>query len=53
MKIWGSKMKNIKKYQMITFLEVFKEKNCKTIDEAIELLNKDLPNDTDVVFRWK
>lgn len=48
----GKNMK-IKKYQIISCLEIFKEKGCKTIDEAIKLLNKELKNDTDVVFTLK
>lgn len=46
-------MKKIKKYQIIAFLEVFKEKGCKNIDDIINLLNKDLKNDEDTVFSWK
>lgn len=43
----------IKKYQMISCLEIFKEKGCKTIDDAIELLNKELKNNIDIVFTLK
>ena len=43
----------IKKYQMISCFKVFKEKGCKTIDDAIELLNKELKNDIDIVFTLK
>ena len=46
-------MTKIKKYQMIKVLEIFKEKNCNTLDEAIELLNKELKYDDDIVFTCK
>lgn len=46
-------MNKIKKYQIIKFLEVFKEKGCNSIDDIIDLLNKELKNDTDIVFVWK
>lgn len=46
-------MKTIKKFVVIKMLEVFKEKGCNTIDEVIELLNKELKNDNDTVFSWK
>lgn len=46
-------MRTIKKYVVIRMLQVFKEKGCDTIDEAINLLNKELKNDTDVVFSWR
>lgn len=46
-------MNKIKKYQMIKFLEIFKEKKCNTIDDIIKLLNKELKNDDDIVFTWK
>lgn len=43
----------IKKYQFIKFLKVFKEKECKSINDIIKLLNKELKNDDDIVFTWK
>ncbi len=46
-------MNKIKKYQLIQFLEIFKEKKCKNIDDIIKLLNKELKNTDDVVFSWK
>jgi len=46
-------MKTIKKFVVIKMLEVFKEKGCNTVDEVIELLNKELKNDNDTVFSWK
>lgn len=46
-------MNKIKKYQLIQFLNVFKEKKCKTIDDIINLLNKELKKDDDTVFSWK
>lgn len=46
-------MNKIKKYQFIKFLEIFKEKKCKSIDDIIKLLNKDLKSDEDIVFTWK
>lgn len=46
-------MKKIQKIIVIKMLEIFKEKGCNTIDETIDLLNKELKNDTDVVFSWE
>ena len=46
-------MKKIKKYQFFKMLELFKEKGCSSIDDIINLLNKELKNDDDVVFSWK
>lgn len=46
-------MNKIKKYQLIQFLKEFENKNCKTIEDIINLLNKDLKNDDDIVFQWK
>lgn len=46
-------MKTIKKFVVIKMLEVFKEKGCNTVDEVIELLNKELKYDNDTVFSWK
>lgn len=46
-------MKTIKKFVVIKMLELFKEKGCNTVDEVIELLNKELKNDNDTVFSWK
>lgn len=46
-------MKTIKKFVVIKMLEEFKEKGCNTVDEVIELLNKELKNDNDTVFSWK
>lgn len=43
----------IKKFTVVKMLEIFKEKGCKTIDEAITLLNSELEKDTDIVFSWK
>lgn len=43
----------IKKYQIISCLKIFQEKGCKTIEDAIKLLNKELKNDTDIVFVLK
>jgi hypothetical protein len=40
----------IRKYQLFTFLNFFKDKGCKNIDDIIDLINKELKNDTDVVF---
>ena len=46
-------MKKIEKYVLIKILEIFKEKGCETIDDAIFLLNAELKKDTDIVFSWK
>ncbi len=46
-------MKQIKKVVVLKMLNVFKEKECKTIDDIINLLNKELKNDNDIVFSWK
>lgn len=46
-------MNRIKKYQLIQFLKEFENKNCKTIKDIIELIDKDLKNDDDIVFQWK
>lgn len=45
-------MKKIKKWEAIAMLDVFKEKGCKTLEEAIEILNKEIKYDTDVVFEF-
>ncbi len=46
-------MSKIRKYQIMAFLELFEIKGCKTIKDIKELLNKELKNDTDVVFQWR
>ena len=46
-------MNKIKKFVIIKMLEVFKERGCNSIEDIIELLNKELKNDNDVVFSWK
>lgn len=46
-------MIRIKKYQIMAFLELFEIKGCKTIKDIKRLLNKELKNDTDVVFQWR
>ena len=46
-------MKQIKKVVVLKMLELFKEKDCKTIDDIINLLNKELKNDDDMVFSWE
>lgn len=46
-------MTKIRKYQIMAFLEVFEIKGCKTIKDIKDLLNKDLKNDTDVVFQFR
>ncbi len=46
-------MNKIKKYQIIKMLEIFKEYKCVSIDDIINLLNKELKNDEDIVFQWK
>lgn len=46
-------MTKIRKYQVMTFLELFEIKGCKTIEDIKNLLNKELKNDTDVVFQWR
>lgn len=46
-------MSKIRKYQIFKMLEIFKEYGCKTIEDIENILNKDLKNDTDVVFQWK
>ena len=46
-------MNKIKKFVVMKMLEVFKEKGCNTIDDVMNLLNKELKNDDDVVFSWK
>lgn len=46
-------MIKIRKYQMLEFLKVFKMKDCKTIDDIIKLLDKELKSNNDVVFEWK
>lgn len=45
-------MAKIRKYQMFAFLEVFEIKGCKTIEDIKDVLNKELKQDTDVVFQW-
>ena len=46
-------MKKIEKFVVIKMLEIFKKKDCTTIDDVINLLNKELKNNTDIVFSWK
>ncbi len=46
-------MKKIQKFALLKLLEIFKEEGCNTIDDIIELLNKEIPNDDDVVFQYK
>lgn len=46
-------MTKIRKYQIMAFLELFEIKGCKTIKDIKDLLNKELKNDTDVVFQWR
>lgn len=46
-------MNKIKKYQFFKMLEIFKEKGCINIEDIINLLNKELENDDDIVFSWK
>lgn len=46
-------MNKIKKFVVMKMLEVFKEKGCNTIDDVMDLLNKELKNDDDIVFSWK
>lgn len=46
-------MTKIRKYQVMAFLELFEIKGCKTIEDIKNLLNKELKNDTDVVFQWR
>lgn len=46
-------MNKIKKYQLLQFLKEFENKGCNTIEDIINLLNKDLKNDDDIVFQWK
>lgn len=46
-------MKKIRKFEVIKMMDIFKEYNCKTIDDIINLLNKELKNDTDNVFAWR
>lgn len=44
----------IKKYQLIKILEILKEHyKCKTLEEAINLLNEEISNDTDIAFTFK
>lgn len=46
-------MTKIRKYQVMTFLELFEIKGCKTIKDIRNILNKELKNDMDVVFQWR
>ena len=46
-------MKQLKKVVFMKILEVFKEKNCKTIEDIENLINQELKNDEDIVFSWK
>lgn len=46
-------MTKIRKYQVMAFLELFEIKSCKTIEDIKNLLDKELKNDTDVVFQWR
>lgn len=46
-------MSKIRKYQILAFLDVFEIKGCKTIKDIKNLLNKELKNDTDIVFKWR
>lgn len=45
-------MKKIEKCITIKMLEIFKEEGCNTLDDVIDLLNKELKNDDDIVFSW-
>ena len=45
-------MKKIEKCIMIKMLEIFKDEGCNTLDEVIDLLNKELKNDDDIVYSW-
>lgn len=46
-------MTKIRKYQVMAFLELFEIKSCKTIEDIRNITNKELKNDTDIVFSWK
>ncbi len=46
-------MSKIRKYQLFKLLETFEKYGCRTIEDIKNLLNKDLKNDTDIVFIWK
>ena len=46
-------MQKIRKYQIMAFLQCFESKGCKTIEDIKKLLNKELKNDTDIVFQWQ
>ena len=46
-------MKKIKKYQIKAFLSAFIDMGCVTIDDILKLIDKELPNDNDVVFTWE
>lgn len=44
----------IPKYVFMKMLEIFeKNYNCKTIEDIRNITNKELKNDTDIVFSWK
>mgnify|MGYP000013922584 CR=1 FL=1 len=44
----------IPKYVFMKMLEIFeKDYNCKTIEDIKNITNKELKNDTDIVFSWK
>lgn len=44
----------IPKYVFMKMLEIFeKDYNCKTIEDIRNITNKELKNDTDIVFSWK
>ena len=46
-------MKKVNKREVIAILETFKEKQCNTIEEAIELIKKELEKDTDMAFEFE
>lgn len=46
------KAHTIKKFLVIKMLEIFREYGCETINDAINLINKELKYDDDVVFSW-
>jgi len=46
-------MKKVNKREVIAILETFKEKQCKTIEEAIELIKKELKLNSDTAFEFE
>ena len=43
-------MRKIKKYEVLAMLDVFREKECETIDDIINLLNEDIEQEDATAF---